>query len=269
MNMCIREQFAQLHKRCRGGTADDRYALIRYLQTLIEEEKVSSFEDVGFCYWNVSDQYALLRDGDSVLRNHRRFYEHVKQGDTPYRYWLVCDATQRLTLEKDGYGDAWWQWYREAVASNEMQGSCMEFQVHRAALYKSPVLELPEDRFRFVKENFETFLAKTKRKEEHPFYDAVYRSLLARYEHVEEGVLCRLGRELLPGLSAERTVSDYLVGEWGSFITPFSARKRAEVGLNAVINGLIETQYIQSAESLYADAVAAGMPRNNYIEKRL
>ena len=187
----------------------------------------------------------------------------------PYLYWLVCDATQRLTLEKDGHGDRWWSWYREAVTANEVCGSAMEFQVHRAALYKSPVLELSADRFCFVKDNFQNFLAKARGHEEHPFYYAVYRALIARYETVEEAELCRLGRELLSGLAAQKSISPHLIGEWGSFITTFSARKRAEVGLNAVINALIDTHFPQSAKDLYSDAVSAGLPQNTYIEKRL
>lgn len=269
MKQEMRERFALLDKQSRAKNPEDRYALIAFLQSLIDDGGADTFEDVGLCYWNLSDQYALLRDGDSVLRNHRRFYEHVKQGDAPYLYWLVCDATQRLTLEKDGHGDAWWSWYREVVTANKAQGSAMEFQVHRAALYKSPVSELSADRFCFVKKNFETFLSKTKDQEENPFYYAVYRSLLARYETVEEAELCRLGRELLMGLAAEKSISPYLIGEWGSFVTPFSARKRAEVGLNAVINALIDTLRLQSAKGLYTNAVSAGLPQNTYIEKRL
>lgn len=261
--------FRLLEKQSRTKSIEDRYALITFLQSLIGGGDAETFEDVGFCYWNISDQYALLRDGDSVMRNHQRLYEHISQGDAPYLYWLVCDATQRLTLEKDGYGDQWWSWYREAVTFNEVQGSAMEFQVHRAALYKSPVSELSADRFCFVKKNFETFLSKTKGQEEYPFYYAVYRSLLARYETVEEAELCHLGRELMLGLAAEKSISPYLIGEWGSFVTPFAARKRAEVGLNAVINALIDTRYLQSAKVLYTDAVATGMPQNTYIEKRL
>lgn len=269
MTQEMREKFVRLDEQSRTKNPQARYALIAFLQSSIDCGDAATFEDVGFCYWNISDQYALLRDGDRVLRNHRRFYEHVKQGEAPYLYWLVCDATQRLTLEKDGYGDEWWSWYREAVTANKAQGSAMEFQVHRAALYKSPVLELSADRFCFVKKNFETFLAKTKGREESPFYYAVYRSLLARYETVEEAELCRLGSELLTGLAAEKHTSPYLIGGWGSFITPFSARKRAEVGLNAVINALIDTHHLQSAKGLYTDAVTAGLPQNTYIEKRL
>lgn len=34
--------------------------LISYLNYTIDNKIVVEFEDIGFCYWNISDNYALL-----------------------------------------------------------------------------------------------------------------------------------------------------------------------------------------------------------------
>lgn len=89
---------------------------IQYLQSVLDKREVTSFEDVGFCYWNISDNFAFLRDGHAEFENHNKFYAHIKTEHTRYLYWAVNDATQRLTLEKDGYTDFWWGIYREACS---------------------------------------------------------------------------------------------------------------------------------------------------------
>lgn len=78
--------------------------LIKYLEDVIANKEATDFEDVGFCYWNISDNYALLRDGHALKKNHQAFYQHVTTYDKSYLYWLVCDATQRLTLENERDG---------------------------------------------------------------------------------------------------------------------------------------------------------------------
>ena len=109
--------------------------LIRYLKSAIDNNVVTDFEDVGFCYWNISDNYALMKDGHSLMRNHQIFYEHIKNNDACYLYWTVCDATQRLTLEKDGFSKFWWGLYEEATEKNYYNNVYFaEFNAHRAAL---------------------------------------------------------------------------------------------------------------------------------------
>ena len=122
MNNQIRERFLELKVTGQRFTMDPQekmskdLQLIHYLKSVIENEEVAEFEDVGFCYWNLSDNYAMTKDGCALKRNHHVFYERIKAENDRYLYWLVCDATQRLTLEIDGYSDFWWTIYREATA---------------------------------------------------------------------------------------------------------------------------------------------------------
>ena len=269
MEQRTREKFTRLYQQCRSGNVDDRHVLIAYLRSLIANGEVGAFEDVGFCYWNISDQYALLRDGHRQCENHRRFYEHVSRGDAAYLYWLVNDATQKLTLEKDGYGDVWWEYYYEAVQRNATKGLPIECGVHRAALYKNPLMATDERRVSFAKERFENFLSHTKEKAEYAFYYAMYLSSVAQYEAVEKTILIDVGQSLLGDLSAERIPNDFLIGEWSKFATSYDRRRRAEVGIYAVVNALIDTKNTECAKVLYTEAVSLGLPKNLYIEKRL
>lgn len=269
MTQEMREKFVRLDEQSRTKNPQARYALIAFLQSSIDCGDAATFEDVGFCYWNISDQYALLRDGHRQCENHRRFYEHVSRGDDRYLYWLVNDATQKLTLEKDGYGDLWWWYYCEAVERNATKGLPIECGVHRAALYRNLLLPVDERRVSFAKERFENFLSHTKEKAEYDFYSAMYLSSVAQYEAVEKTILIDVGRSLLGDLSAERIPNDFLIGEWSKFATSYDRRRRAEVGIYAVVNALIDTKNTECAKVLYTEAVSLGLPKNLYIEKRL
>lgn len=131
MNPQIKTRFRELKITGQRGTLSleekkqKDFELIEYLEAVIANKEVTGFEDMGFCYWNISDNYALLRDGHALRRNHQAFYEHIVAQDKSYLYWLVCDATQRLTLEKDGYSDWWWSVYRKAVSGNSEKTSLL------------------------------------------------------------------------------------------------------------------------------------------------
>jgi hypothetical protein len=244
--------------------------LIEYLKHVLEHNEVVEFEDVGFCYWNISDNYALQRDGHSQYKNHVNFYEHVKNHEPVYLFWTVCDATQRLTLEKDRYGDFWWSLYREAVQQNS-DNRCFfpEFSAHRAALTSVPDLPHTNEHLAFARSAYEQFLRRAEGSEAYTFYLTIYLSLTAQvapYDQSEQEHLCA---ELLDGLSAPDIERNVLVGEWSDITTHFCKRKRAAIGLNSVINALINCGELQPARELYLSARDKGLAKNYYIESRL
>ncbi len=244
--------------------------LIVYLEAAIANKEVTAFEDVGFCYWNISDNYALLRDGHALQKNHQIFYEHVVSYDKSYLYWLVCDATQRLTLEKDGYSDWWWSLYREAVSYNSEATSLFaEFCAHRAALYKNPIFPTEQTHIAFAMTSFEAFLNKVRNTSEYPFYRTIYLTSLSKYAPADSMEIKMLSESLLPDLSSTDEPHDFLVGEWKSFTTPFGKRKRAVVGITSAVNALIDVGDLKAAKELYRVACENGLPENAYIVKRL
>ncbi|MBQ7290282.1 MAG: hypothetical protein IJW76_00970 [Clostridia bacterium] len=244
--------------------------LVTHLKTFIENKIVSDFEDVGFCYWNISDNYALLRDGHSLCENHKNFYKHIINEDSCYLYWLVCDATQRFALEKDGYCSFWWNLYREAVEQNlNSKHHFAEFNVHRAALYCNSNVLASKDTFDYAKQNYEKFLAKTESTSENLFYNIIYLSLVSKISHIDIDKLHSLSHMLFEYLSYPESSDDFLIGEWKRFITPFDKKKQAVIGITSAINALIYGNDIKAATSLYLEACHMGLPQNRYIERRL
>lgn len=276
MNPQIKTRFQKLKVTGQRGTLSleekkcKDLELIEYLQSLIANNVVTGFEDIGFCYWNISDNYALLRDGHALRKNHQSFYEHIMSHDTSYLYWLVCDATQRLTLEKDGYSDWWWSVYREAVSCNSNKTSLFaEFNAHRAALYRNPMFSPEEGYITFAVANFEAFLEKAKKESEYPFYRISYLASVSKYSSIDNREIEVLSKDLLPNLLCMDELHDFLVGEWRSFTTPFGKRKCAVVGITSAVNALIDTGESERAKALYYLACENGLPKNTYIEKRL
>ncbi|MBE6654324.1 MAG: hypothetical protein E7608_02555 [Ruminococcaceae bacterium] len=244
--------------------------LIAYLKSIIGKNSVTDFEDIGFCYWNISDNYALLRNGHSLCENHKKFYDHIIKSDSCYLYWLVCDATQRLALEKDGYHSFWWDLYREAVEQNpNSKHHFAEFNAHRAALYSGNRAPTSQDAFNFAVQNYEKFLAKTESASENLFYHIIYLSLVSKSLDIDNNKLCHLSYMLFEYLSLPRSSDDFLVGEWKSFITPFDKKKQAVIGITSAINALIYSNDMKMVKSLYAEACNMGLPKNHYIERRL
>ena len=276
MNPQIKKHFQKLKITGQRGTLSleekkkKDLELIGYLGTIIAKGEVTGYEDVGFCYWNISDNYALLRDGHALRKNHQTFYEHVMTKDASYLYWLVCDATQRLTLEVDGYSDWWWSLYREAVSCNsETSPLFAEFCAHRAALYRNPLLPTEQNYVTFAVESYQAFLEKAKDTPEYPFYRLIYLTAAEKYVLVEKKEIETLSKELLPNLLYTDELHDFLVGEWKSFITPFGKRKCAVVGITSAVNALIDIGEAGIAKELYRIACENGLPKNTYIEKRL
>ena len=190
--------------------------------------------------------------------------------DTNYLYWLVCDATQRLTLEKDGYSDWWWSVYREAVSCNsEDIGLFAKFCAHRAALYRNPMLPAEQNHIAFAMESYKAFLEKAKDTSEYPFYRMIYLTLASKYSSIDIREIEALSKDLLPNLLYADESSDFLVGEWGSFTTPFGKRKCAVVGITSAVNALIDTGESEHAKELYSLACENGLPKNAYIEKHI
>lgn len=276
MNPQLKEHFLELKVIGQRGNMSSEekkskdLELIKYLENVIADGEVAAFEDVGFCYWNISDNFALLRDGHALRKNHQAFYEHVMSKDASYLYWLVCDATQRLTLEKDGSSDWWWSVYREAVSCNsESSNLFAEFCTHRAALYKNPVLPTEQKHIAFALESYQDFLEKAKDTPEYLFYRLLYLASVFKYSSANNKEIEALSKELLSDLICADESRDFLAGEWKSFITPFGKRKCAVVGITSAVNALIDMEELRSAKVLYQTAREKGLPGNAYIEKRL
>lgn len=95
----------------------DTNGIIEYLSSILA---TSCIDDklAGFCYWNISDSYAILRKSNEVFDNHLKFCKRLENMNSKYKFWAVCDTTQKFTLELGGFSDFWWELYKNAVDSN-------------------------------------------------------------------------------------------------------------------------------------------------------
>lgn len=241
----------------------------QYLNRLLQNKIVVDFEDVGFCYWHISDNFALLREGASLYSNHRDFEEYIRKGDSRYLYWVVSDATQRLTLETDDHSDFWWRLYSDAVYRNVCgEYDFAEFCAHRAALYVNPLLSHTERNLSFAISNYERLLDATKDKPEYQFYKTIFLSLISRFTSIDYDELLSLGTSFLKGLSSKSGDVE-IPGDWDSLVVPFNDYKQSVVGINSAINALIYGGKLKMARELYSSALDFGMMQNRYIEERL
>lgn len=258
----IRTQFLEMY--------DDKLLLIDYLKFIIANKAVADFEDIGFCYWNISDSYALLKDGRQLFDNHKTFYDYVKNYNDNHLLWLVCDATQKLTLEHYGYGDFWWQIYKESIAKNQKRTNHFAlFCAHRAALYTNKTIIHTKENLDFAANRFHELLKNAKNTNEYLFYKTVYLSLISRFLPFDKNELKHLCEHWFCHLAEPKSKNQFLIGEWQSFITPFDKRKQAEISINSVINAFIYNDEQKLAKHLYQTARDFGLSKNLYIEKVL
>lgn len=276
LTQAIKDQFHNL-KLCgeRIGISQEKkraadLACLEYLQSLLNSDELNA-EDKCFCYWNISDQYALLRNREALYENHKLFYGYLKSLPVKYLYWAVCDGTQRGVLEEVD-ADFWWNIYHEANEKNRLLIDCeaIAFTAHRAAFAISSNSKRNDVNILYAKSEFESFLEKTKNSSNHAFYMLIYHA-----EHLHAFERCEydlesLCEEMLPKLALPRMNRKYEIGEWNDFIADNNdACRQARVGICAAVNALIYTGHIHRAEKIYHSAIDCGLPRNQYIEKRM
>ena len=238
----IRTEFKRLQSE------NNLCGIIEYLSSILSTNSADNLL-AGFCYWNISDSYAIQRKSEEQYANHLNFYKMLDTMDSKYKFWSVCDATQRFTLELGGFGDFWWDSYKNAVDLNPNTTDIepVVFDTHVSAISINPKVETPKSRLYLAKDNFEKFVKYSANPKNEAFYKLVYFSLV------------------LKGFGDE----EYDVGEWERLNSPHSRQNMAQVGINRAINALIDVGKRAQAKELYNDALNNGLNRNTYIEKRL
>ena len=219
----------------------------------------------------LSDSFAMLRDSEGIYKNHCEFAEFLKDKPTKYLFWLVCDATQRFTLELGGFADFWWDCYKSALSKNaDISGiERIVFECHNAALSVTPAVRTPVRYLELAKNNFRSFLEATEDSDNHIFYETFYYALCLKAFGSAERDVFELGMRLLPWLKSDNPQNDFLIGTWQQLNEPSSKCRMARVSINRVINALIDTGSVEPARELYGEALACGMHKNVYIEKRI
>src|SRR5690606_3185121 len=109
--------------------------IIELLTPVLRSPASLPAEDVGWAYWNVCDNYALLRKAREQLAYQTAFYEWSRAALPAHQWhWVVSDGTQAMTLISGGYLDFWWNCYRDANerAPQAADNRTVRFESHRA-----------------------------------------------------------------------------------------------------------------------------------------
>lgn len=246
-------------------------AVIDFLQPALYGNVLKGTEEIGFAYWNISDSFAMLRDSGNLYKNHCEFSDFLKDKPSKYLFWLVCDATQRFTLELGGFADFWWDCYKTALSKNvNMNGiEKITFECHNAALSVTPAVKTPVGYLELAKNNFRSFLGATESSDNYIFYETFYYALCLKAFGSAERDVFDLGMRLFPWLKSEKSQNDFLIGEWKMLNGQKSKYDMARVAINRAINALIDTGSDETARELYVEARAYGLSKNAYIEKRI
>lgn len=244
--------------------------IIEYLSSILSINNVDNLL-AGFCYWNISDSFAMQRKAEELYANHLRFCKMLDIMDSKYKFWSVCDATQRFTLELGGYGDFWWDIYKNALDLNPNTTDIerIVFDTHVAAISINLKVENPKSRLYLAKDNFEKFVMNSANSENEAFYKLVYSSHVLKVFGDEACNILNLCNRILPFLKENIPDSEYAVGEWERLNAPRSRQNMAQVGINRAINAFVDVGKKAQAKELYNEALNYGLTRNTYIEKRL
>ena len=244
--------------------------IIQFLSSILTEGNNDNMLN-GFCYWNISDSYAMLRKSDELYTNHLNFYKLLETMDSKYIFWLVCDATQRFTLELGGYGEFWWGIYKTAVQLNsDFSGiEHIAFEAHNAALSITPKVKSTPYNLQIARDNFKNLIKACNNTESIIFYKLVYSSACLKAFGDEEYDILKLCNIILPWLKEESKDSIYAVGEWERLNSERTHQNMARVGINRAVNAFIDVGKKEMAKVLYSESLKCGLPKNAYIEKRI
>ncbi len=260
----IRNKFNHLQSK------NNLNGIIEYLSSILSTNNADNLL-AGFCYWNISDSYAMQRNSKELYANHHKFCKMLDTMDSKYKFWAVCDATQRFTLELGGYADFWWELYEKAVDLNPETTNIerIVFDTNVAAISINPKVETPKFRLYLAKDNLEKFITNSSTPETEVFYKLVYSSYVLKAFGDEEYDIINLCNSIMPFLKEKSLESEFVVGEWERLNAPRSRQNMAQVGINRAINALIDVGKSETAKELYIEALNNGFNANKYIEGRI
>ena len=273
----IREKFRQLKlcgERNEKAFSDKKLAdlaVINYMYKLLNSGELCETEDICFALWNISDSYAMQRQVDELYKNHKNFKDFIFCVNDKYKYYLVCDTTQRFTLISGGYGSFWQELYRDAVENVTLtdENYRIAYEAHRAAMGVHKQLSIPIVHLQYASESFLSFLDSCKEREEHDFFKLIYDSSYMKAFSNADIDIEKSCAAFYEYLNISDVQTPYVIGEWKHFNRLRSPKNRAVVGITAAVNALIDAGEIVRASKLYDTAKQYGLPKNVYVNRRL
>lgn len=129
-------EITEYNKVARIKTQKSQQQVIDLLEEFLVKEKDIPVELAVWGYWNISDNYALLRDNNKTYENHLKFEKYLADKNPKYLLMLICDTTQRLSINASGHSEYWNKLYYKIMNSAKVTSDNYNiyFQVLRTAI---------------------------------------------------------------------------------------------------------------------------------------
>lgn len=273
----IREKFRQL-KLCGQRNAhsfsdkkSSDLAVINYMKYLLNSGELCDAKDICFALWNISDSYAMLRKSDELYKNHQKLADFISCSINDYKFYSVCDTTQRFTLILGGYGNYCHELYRDAVENTAVtdENYRIAYEAHRAFMGVHKQLNIPAEHLQYANIRFLDFLEMCRERDEYDFFKLIYDSCYMKAfvnVNIDIEKSCAVFYKYL---NTKDDKNPYIIGEWEYFNYKRSQKNQAVVGITAAVNALIDAGEIRRAAELYNDAKQQGLPENVYVNNRI
>lgn len=243
-------------------------------------------EEIGWAYWNISDNLAMLRKSEEQYENHKLFDAHLLKMDEKYLHWLTSDVTQKMTLSIGGYEQFWNERYKYACEKCPMieENKRIRFESHRAAVATINDREYPfsENISRFALKNMRTMLDGELLSDfNYGFYNITYFTLVINFSvliktEIDEKVLTDSHSAfvlLLDDLKSDANEPDkntlYLLGTWQSLNGTRAKFNQAAVGIKNYIIALVNAGKYAMALECYKRIEPYNLNYNNYFKHKI
>ena len=235
-------------KKILGGVIKD----IQHVgSTAITSIKAKPIIDIALAVDDFNDILAYEKE----LKDAGFYYRPGKQENLPNQLLFACGSYYDGTGEKQTH-------FIHVVLTDSVDW-------HRAAFSVSPAIKVSESTVEFAAQSFKDFLDMAQRSESIDFYRLIFSSLCLRNFGETDVCIEDLCRVMLLRLKENASPRVFAAGEWDAINGKRGKQNEASVGLNAVINSLIDIGRIKEANELYITAKKHGMKSNAYIERRL
>ncbi len=254
--------------------------VINMLEPLLERNDLTVEQKI-FAYWNISDNYALLREHQKTYENHLKFEDFLNGKNPNYKLMLISDTTQRLSIAASGHEDYWTKLYFDLTDNLDItkENYIVYFEVLRSASYKHKLLK----KYNEIAENalikMKDFLEKQKNDVNYPWFRMIYYDSLLKYKGIESDKYTREAFEafldIVPLLNIEEnnkkiSIDEYNKELFGTYVSANRTRPmyvQARCVQNFIIT-LIDLESYDLAKKCY-DIVGENEFNSLYFKEKI
>lgn len=233
---------------------------LNVLEKMLLLDNLTFFEK-GWIYWQIQDHYALLREPQKLLKYFKKFTDFLKDYDSRYLYWSVCDGTQALTMRLGDYNRYWDEVVDlcNSFKLNDNESVRMNFEMNRAyiGVFNDVRVRISNEKVIKALDNIRKIIVNYPNHPDYFFFNLTYYALSIKYfnyvhksfDNIIDKILY-ISNEVNKSLKAEEILSEYLFGSWDSIAKSKGFLCSSMVGMNNLVFALIEANRIDVIKEL-------------------